>query len=151
MKPTPKGWPRITPAVYYEDPRAALDWLCKAFGFDVRLKVEGPDGSIVHSELGFGDDGLIMLGTAGAAAKEAWQKDYVSPKALAGRHTQSLALFVDDVDAHYARAREHGAKIVRELSTNDYGEDYWADRTYGALDPELHLWWFMQRMRDKKS
>jgi len=41
--------------------------------------------------------------------------------------------------------------IIREPRTDDYGDDYWADRTYGALDPEGHLWWFMQRMREPKS
>jgi uncharacterized glyoxalase superfamily protein PhnB len=152
MKPTPKGWPRITPAVYYEDQRAAIDWLCGAFGFTVRLKVEGEGGRLEHVELAFGDDSLIMLGTAGGdATRGAWQKDYASPKSLGGRHTQSLALFVDDVDAHCARARAHGARIVREPETSDYGADYWADRTYGALDPEAHLWWFMQRVREAKG
>lgn len=150
MKPTPKGWPRISSSVYYEDPRAAIDWLCRAFGFEVRLKVEGEGGRIEHSELTFGE-GLIMVGTAGSAASEPWQKDYASPKSLGGRHTQALAIFVDDVDAHCARAKSAGARIVRELATNDYGEDYWTDRSYGAADPEGHLWWFMQRLREPKG
>ena len=150
MKPTPKGWPRISSSIFYEDPRAAIDWLCKAFGFEVRLKVEGEDGHIAHSELTFGDEGLVMVGAAASKsepAREPWQRTYASPKSLDGRQTQAMCLFVDDVDAHYAHAREHGAKIVRELATNDYGPDYWADRSYGATDPEGHLWWFMQRMR----
>ncbi len=42
MKPTPSGWPRLSSSVFYDDPRAAIDWLCRAFGFEVRLKVEGP-------------------------------------------------------------------------------------------------------------
>jgi uncharacterized glyoxalase superfamily protein PhnB len=152
MKKTPTGWPRITPAVYYEDPRAAIDWLCRAFGFEVRLKVEGEGGRIEHSELTFAD-GLIMIGTAGTGsdAKADWQKFYVSPKQIEGRSTQGLALFVDDADAHHARARAAGAVIVREPKTEDYGDDYWSDRSYGAKDPEGHLWWFMQRMREPKT
>jgi uncharacterized glyoxalase superfamily protein PhnB len=152
MKNTPAGWPRITPSVYYQDPRAAIDWLCRAFGFEVRLKVEGEGGRIEHSELQFAD-GLIMVGTAdgGAPGKEAWQKLYASPKSLGGKGTQGLAVFVDDADAHCARARAAGAEIVREPRTDDYGDDYWADRTYGCLDPEGHLWWFMQRMREPKG
>jgi uncharacterized glyoxalase superfamily protein PhnB len=151
MKSTPAGWPRITPGVYYQDPRAAIDWLCRAFGFEVRLKVEGEGGRIEHSELQFGD-GLIMVGTAGPgdAAKEAWQKDYASPKSLGGKCTQNLAIFVDDADAHCARAKAAGAAIIREPKTDDYGDDYWADRSYGAKDPEGHHWWFMQRVRDPK-
>jgi uncharacterized glyoxalase superfamily protein PhnB len=152
MKKTPAGWPRITPSVFYEDPRSAIDWLCRAFGFEVRLKVEGEGGRIEHSELEFGD-GLIMVGTAGTAnpEKEAWQKLYASPKSIQGKSTQSIAIFVDDADAHCDRARAAGAQIVREPTTNDYGDDYWTDRSYGATDPEGHLWWFMQRMREPKS
>ncbi|MFO0568092.1 MAG: VOC family protein [Polyangiaceae bacterium] len=151
MQPTPRGWPRITPSVYYEDPSAAIDWLCRAFGFEVRLKVEGENGRIEHSELEF-CDGLIMVGTAsvGSAEKEAYQRHYASPRALGGKHTQGLAIFVDDVDAHAERARAEGARIFREPRTDDYGDDYWSDRTYGALDPEGHVWWFMQRVRDQK-
>jgi len=155
MKKTPAGWPRISSSVYYENPKAAIDWLCKAFGFEVRLLVEGEGGRVEHSELQF-DDGLVMVGTASTGnaanpAKEAWQKFYASPKSIGGKTTQGLAVFVDDVDAHCDRARAAGAQIIREPMTNDYGDDYWADRSYGALDPEGHLWWFMQRMRDRKS
>jgi len=93
----------------------------------------------------------VMVGTAGEGdkAKESWQQHYTSPRSIQGKNTQGLAVFVDDVDAHHARAKAAGARIFRELSTNDYGEDYWADRTYGAVDLEGHIWWFMQRMRDK--
>jgi uncharacterized glyoxalase superfamily protein PhnB len=152
MKNTPAGWPRITPSVYYQDPRAAIDWLCRAFGFEVRLKVEGDGGRIEHSELQLAD-GLIMVGTAdgGTPSKEAWQKFYASPKSVGGKTTQGLAVFVDDADAHCDRARAAGAEIIREPKTDDYGDDYWADRTYGARDPEGHLWWFMQRMREPKG
>ncbi len=151
MKSTPAGWPRISPTVYYEDPRAAIDWLCRAFGFEVRLKVEGEGGRIEHSELLFGD-GLIMVGTAGPGkpGNEAWQPFHASPKSLVGKNTQALASFVDDADAHCARARAAGATILREPKTDDYGDDYWADRNYGAKDPEGHHWWFMQRVRDPK-
>jgi uncharacterized glyoxalase superfamily protein PhnB len=60
-----------------------------------------------------------------------------------------LCFFVDDVDAHHAQATELGARIVREPKTTDYGDGYWTDRSYGALDCEGHLWWFMQRLRGK--
>ena len=144
MKPTPKGWPRLSGSVFYDDPAAAIAWLCEAFGFEVRLKVEGDAGVIVHSELCFGE-GLVMVG--GTGGKEPWQALYRSPKSIDGAVTQALAFFVDDVDAHHVRAVAAGAQVVREPITNDYGDDYWVDRTYGALDPEGHLWWFMQRIR----
>lgn len=147
MKPPPKGWPRLSASVFYDDPRAAIEWLCKAFGFEKRLVVEGDDGAIVHSELTFGE-GLFFVGSSGVNAKgEAWSSMNASPKSLGGKITGTLCFFVDDCDAHHKVAVEHGAKIMREPTTSDYGDDYWTDRSYGALDPEGHLWWFMQRIK----
>ena len=51
MNKPPQGWPRITAAVFYDDAAKAIDWLCEAFGFEVRLKIEGDGGRIEHSEL----------------------------------------------------------------------------------------------------
>ena len=152
MKSPPPGWPRLSCAVFYDDPAKAIDWLCRAFGLEVRLKVEGDDGAIVHSELIFGE-GLVMVAGAGRKDpdKEAWQGKYVSPRSIQGGNTQSIALFVDDADAHCTRARAAGAQVIREPRTEDYGDDYWSDRTYGALDLEGHLWWFMQRLRGPAS
>jgi uncharacterized glyoxalase superfamily protein PhnB len=147
MKNTPKGWPRISAALFYDDAGSAIDWLCRAFGFQVRLRVDGEGGRIEHSELTYGDDGLIMVGTAGGPRKTSM----VSPKSVGGRTTQSLMLFVDDVDAHCAGARAAGATITMEPAVHDYGDDHWADRSYGALDLEGHNWWFTQRVRDKKE
>ena len=148
MKPTPAGWPRLSSSVFYDDPRAAIDWLCRAFGFEVRLKVEGPDGVIHHSELCFAEALIMVSGTGG---KEPWQALYRSPRATGGFITQASALFVDDVYAHYQRALATGARVVREPITSDYGPEYWTDRSYGALDLEGHLWWFMQRLRSSSD
>ncbi len=149
MKPTPPGWPRLSQSVYYRDPAKGIDWLCHAFGFEVRLKVEHDGAGIVHSELTFGE-GLVMVGGTGRtdAGKAAWQALQKSPLDLEGANTQSICIFVDDVDAHCERARAAGATILREPETTDYGDDYWTDRSYGCLDPEGHLWWFMQRLRN---
>jgi uncharacterized glyoxalase superfamily protein PhnB len=135
-------------AVYYRDPQAAIAWLCTAFDFEIRLKVEGANGEIVHSELTYGD-GMVMVGGTGRTdpKKEPWQKLQTSPLDAGGGNTQSVCVFVDDCDAHHARAVEHGANIIRAPRTEDYGDDYWSDRTYGATDPEGHLWWFMQRVK----
>ena len=56
-------------------------------------------------------------------------------------------VYVDDVEAHCSRARAAGAQVVAEPELHDHGPDHWADRSYGAIDPEGHLWWFMQRVR----
>jgi len=144
MKPTPPGWPRISSAVYYVNASAAIDWLANAFGFDVRLKVEGEHGSIQHSELTYGD-GVVMVAQAGLPDKPAFRR---SPQSLSGANTQNMMVYVDDIEAHITRARAAGAKIIQEPETMDYGEDYWADRGYECEDLEGHHWWFMQRMRN---
>ena len=145
MNPTPPGWPRISPGVYYRDAARMIDWLCTAYGFEVRLKVEGDGGRIEHSELTFGD-GLIMVGEELHGVARRFETDRFSPL-NAHCNTQNLMVFVDDVDAHCAHARAAGARIVAEPELHDYGDDYWADRSYGAVDPEGHLWWFTQRIR----
>jgi len=150
MKQTPKGWPRISSGIYYDDAAKAIDWLCNAFGFDVRLRVEGEGGRIEHSELVYGD-GLIMVCQSGRKPGRDRAPEPVSPKAVGGGNTQCLLMFVDDVDAHCAHARANGAQIVDEPANHDYGADYWTDRTYGAVDLEGHMWWITQRLRDPKE
>jgi uncharacterized glyoxalase superfamily protein PhnB len=140
MKPTPKGWPRLASSVFYEDAGAAIDWLCRAFAFQIRIKVDGENGAIVHSELEYGEAVVMVSGVSA-------EKRHRSPRSFQGANTQSVMLYIDDVDAHCARARAAGAKIVIEPLVSDYGEEYWADRCYQAEDPEGHLWWFAQRMR----
>jgi uncharacterized glyoxalase superfamily protein PhnB len=142
MKPTPKDWPRISSSVYYDDPAAAIDWLCKAFGFKVRLKVEGEGGEIVHSELEYGE-GLIMVGSP----KQKNRAGRATPTSIGGQNTQNMMVFVDDCDAHCAHARASGAKILAEPESHDYGEEYWTDRTYETEDLGGHRWWFTQRLR----
>ncbi len=144
MKPTPEGWPRLSTAIFYEDAAKAIDWLCNAFGFEVQLKVEGEDGRIEHSELVMG--GALVMVSQADRAKMPWGR---SPRALGGANTQSCALYIDDVEAHCARARKAGAQIATEPKTSDYGEDYWSDRSYECVDPEGHHWWFMQRLTTK--
>jgi len=68
MKKPPEGWPRISSAVFYEEAGPAIDWLCRVFGFEVRLKVEGEGGRIEHSELVFGE-GLVLVGSTGSGEK----------------------------------------------------------------------------------
>jgi uncharacterized glyoxalase superfamily protein PhnB len=137
----PKDWPRISSSLVYQDAAKAIDWLCRAFGFEVRLKVEGDDGKIVHSELTLGG-GVIMVGSEGRRPLRN------SPRSIGDVNTQSLMVYVDNVDAHCARARAAGAQILEEPSVHDYGKEYWADRTYEAQDLEGHRWWFTERVRD---
>jgi len=148
MKPTPPDWPRLSSSLYYQDANRMIDWLCQAFGFELRLKVEGDAGRVEHSELSYGE-AVVMVGDERRGTR--WGVDMVSPRSLSGANTQGLMLYVDDVDTHCAQARAAGARIVDEPSVHDYGEDYWADRSYGALDPEGHFWWFSQRLRNRAA
>ena len=150
MKDTPRGWPRISSALYYREAAKMIDWLCEAFGFELRLKVEGDNGRVEHSELIYGD-GLIMVGQEKTGDASRFGVDMKSPSSLSGGNTQSMMVFVDDVEAHCKHAQAAGARIVDPPTVDDYGEDYWTDRSYGAVDPEGHLWWFTQRIRDPKA
>jgi uncharacterized glyoxalase superfamily protein PhnB len=134
-KAPPNGMPRITPNVFYDDLGAALEFLCKSFGFETRMAMPGPDGSLMHAELQV-DDGVIMLSPTVDDAH------WTSPRTQGGRVTQSLYIYVDGVDGHCERARAAGAQIVAEPE-----EMFWGDRTYVASDPEGHRWTFAEQTR----
>jgi uncharacterized glyoxalase superfamily protein PhnB len=144
MRNTPEGWPRISSALFYDDSAKAIDWLGRAFGFETRLKVEGDDGGIVHSELVFGD-GVVMVASVSRGPRRK------SPNSIGGANTQSIFAYVDDVEAHCARARGAGAKILSEPKTTDYGDEWWVDRGYEVEDLEGHRWYFAQRMNTAKK
>ena len=120
----------IIPSMRYRDAPAAIEWLCKAFGFTPLLVVPGEDGAIAHAELTLGQ-GMIMLGSAAANGPAA------GPPSENGPATHSVYVVVEDIDTHYDRARDAGANIVYEIEDQHYG-----GRLYGAMDPEGHLWYF---------
>ena len=146
MKPTPAGWLRFSPSLVYRDARAMIDWLCSAYGFELKLLVQSDDGAVEHSELSYGE-GLVMVSQEDIDGSPRFGVALRSPRSLAGANTQHIMVFVDNADAHCAQARAAGARIVAEPEDHDYGVEYWTDRSYGAVDPEGHLWWFSQRVR----
>ena len=150
MKPTPPDWPRLSVALFYDDPRRAIGWLCEAFGFTVRMVIDGPGGQVAHSELDYGEARVMVAGAGQAyCGTDPWRERLASP-AMAGRKlTANLFVYVDDADAHCAAARAAGAEIVSEPQTVDYGAEHWSDRNYAAYDCEGHLWWFAQRIATK--
>ena len=131
----PAGCQRVVPYLMYADAPAALKFLCEAFGFEEKLRMEGPDGTIGHAEIGY-QDNLVMLATAVA------DMGHASPKDLPGRHA-GLLCYVDDVDAHFQHAKATGANILSEPEDKFYG-----DRMYAAADPEGHQWWFATHVKD---
>jgi len=137
-KNPPEGWSTISAAVFYDDAGAAIDWLERVLGFTTRLRVDGDGGAVMHSELTYGD-GVIMVATP-------MRPHLKSPRSLGGANTQGLFFYVDDVDAHFARARAAGATIVSEPETKNYGEEYGSNRGYEVVDPEGHHWSVSQRL-----
>jgi PhnB protein len=129
----PEGYPSVMPYLLYEDSDAALEFLVNAFGFTEKLRMKDDGGRVSHAEVQM-NDGVIMLGTPPG--------DYKNPAKLGGK-TQSVYVYVDDVDAHYDRAKQAGAKIVREPGDQVYG-----DRNYGVEDREGHEWYFGTHVRD---
>lgn len=138
-------YPDVIPMIAYEDGVAALDWLAKAFGFQERDRWVEPDGTLSHGEMQTGD-GVIMLATP--------TPHYRGPK----RHRETceqarkwsevpyiidgVLVHVDDLDAHFARAKAAGATILSEIQDDSQG------RRYRAEDLEGHRWFFFERGRD---
>ena len=147
MKPTPPGWPRLSSALYCENAREAIAWYQRALGFTVEIIVDAPDGSVMHSELRYGES-IVMVAEGSAERAVRFGVQGRAPKAIGGPNTQNLMLYVDDVDAHCAQARAAGALVTSEPEDHDYGPEYWCDRSYGCVDPDGHLWWFSQRQRN---
>jgi uncharacterized glyoxalase superfamily protein PhnB len=116
-------------ALAYENAPAAIEWLCRAFGFEQRFATPGEEGRIVHAELEAGGS-IVMVGSAGGAFA------LRSPRGLGGA-THCMYLVVDDVDAHHRRALDAGAEIVRRPGDTLYGS-----REYVCRDPEGNLWRF---------
>ena len=115
-------------ALFYQDPKAALAWLEKAFGFELVMLLEDADGNVAHSQMEFGDS-YVMIG-------QEWSADHKSPKSVGGKNTQTVHIQLDtDIDAHFERAKAAGAVIDAEPTTQFYG-----DRTYRCRDLEGHIW-----------
>lgn len=135
LKNPPDGYTRINPYLIYEDAEEAIEFLTNAFGFIERMRMPGPDGTIMHCEMCY-DDGLIML------ASEFPEMGHKEPNQLDGV-CHNVHMYVDDVDAHHDQAVAAGAEITRPLEDQFYG-----DRTYGAKDCGGHHWYFAQHIKD---
>jgi uncharacterized glyoxalase superfamily protein PhnB len=117
----------VIPVLIYDDIEAAHDHLVRVFGFTSGGVDRAPDGTVVHGEVRLGDARIWLHRVGG---------DLASPRELTLLHG-GLVVHVDDVDAHFERARSAGARIDREPEDQPYGQ-----REYGALDLEGHHWWF---------
>src|SRR3954447_6377521 len=114
--------PTISPVLRYRDPAAALDFLERAFGFKRVQDYRDENGNVEHAEIGIGN-GLVMIGPE--------RDDAYGPHAGSGWTYVTVA----DADAHFARAKEAGAEIMRAIEDQDYGS-----RDYSARDPQGNVW-----------
>jgi len=120
----------LLPHIGYQNVAEACTWLGRVFGFKEAYRYGEP---VAGAQMYLGQ-AYIMLRSA--------RQGCMIPAHL-GYGTQNLTVFVEDVDAHYARAKEAGARIVEELRETEYGE-----RQYGAEDLDGHLWLFSRHARD---
>ena len=123
----------IIPALRYADANSAIDWLCRAFGFEKHLVVPEDDGSIAHAQLTFGN-GMIMLGSV---REDEFGRMIKQPDEIGGAETQSPYVIVKNVDKHCEQARSAGATVIMEPEDQPHG-----GRFYSCRDIEGHLWNF---------
>ncbi|OLC01617.1 MAG: hypothetical protein AUI15_05045 [Actinobacteria bacterium 13_2_20CM_2_66_6] len=135
-------YPAVIPMIAYENGPAAMDWLARAFGFRERARMLGENGRLSHGEMEAGD-GMIMLATPSPHYRgpkhhreecEQAQRWSEVPYIIDG-----VLVYVDDVDAHFHRAKEAGARILSPVEQGQEG------KRYRVEDIEGHRWMFMQR------
>jgi uncharacterized glyoxalase superfamily protein PhnB len=131
------GMPWLTPYLTVKDADAALDFYQRAFGFEKRMAMPGPDGRTKHAELAW-RDAVVMLGPEGGEGCPA-----KSPATSGTPSPVGLYLYCDDVDAMYARASSAGAKVPSPPQTM-----FWGDRVFQAIDPDGHNWTFATNVAD---
>lgn len=130
--PNPHG-STIIPCLRYRDAHAAIEWLCKAFGFEKHAVYENEDGGVEHAQLTFGS-GMVMLGEV---RDNEFGRHIAQPDEIGGRETQCACVTVSNCKSHYQQAKAAGAVIVDDYAEKDYG-----GAGYSCHDPEGHLWYF---------
>jgi uncharacterized glyoxalase superfamily protein PhnB len=125
---------RIIPVLVYENIAAAHDFLIEAFGFTSGGIQRTPEGSAVHAEVRAGDFAIWLHRVTA-------EHQLASPSSLAVS-SSGIVVHVEDVGAHFERARSRGALVEGEPRDMPYGQ-----REYGARDLEGHRWWFASPIR----
>ncbi|WP_027820979.1 VOC family protein [Paraburkholderia bannensis] len=127
--PRPAGVPWLTPYLTVRDARAAIAFFETAFGFAVRDSLED-DGAVMHVEMTYHDQLIVMFAPEGAFGSTAR-----TPKSSNAIAPQSFYLYVDNVDAVYARALDAGAKSLSEPQ-----DQFWGDRFAQVEDLDGYRW-----------
>jgi uncharacterized glyoxalase superfamily protein PhnB len=124
----------VIPCLRYRDAPAAIDWLCRIFGFEERLVVPGEGGRVIHAQLVLGG-GMLMLGSTDNAAASEYGRQIKQPDEVGGFETQSPYVVVADADEVYRKVKAAGGRIVIDIKDEDYG-----GRGFSCRDPEGRLW-----------
>lgn len=123
---------RIIPTMRYNDAQAAIKWLCEVLGFEEKMVVPGEASSIAHAQLTMGN-GMVMVSSARATE---YDNQVKPPQDLGGICTQSVYIYVENLDEHYESTVASGAEISIPFYDEEHG------RGYGVKDREGQLWNF---------
>jgi PhnB protein len=127
VKPIPDGYPQLTPYLCVDPADKAIEFYKKVFGATERMRMPSPGGKIGHAELQIGDSVLML-------SDEHPEFGALSPRSVGGTPV-TLSLYVEDVDSVFKKATAAGAKQLREVRDEFYG-----DRTGQFEDPFGHKW-----------
>ena len=135
VKPIPDGYPRVSPYLVVDGAADAIDFYTQVLGATERMRMGGPEGRVGHAELEFGDS-LVML------ADEHPEMGYVGPKKVGGTAV-TIGVYVEDVDKVFDAAVKAGAKSLRPVENQFYG-----DRSGQFEDAWGHRWNVMTHVED---
>jgi len=127
VKPIPDGYHAATPYLCVKGAASAIEFYKKAFGATELMRLAAPDGKVGHAEIKIGDAPIML-------ADEHPEMNFQSPQTLGGSPV-TLHLYVEDVDAFVLQAVAAGARLVRPVEDQFYG-----DRSGHLVDPFGHVW-----------
>ncbi len=127
VQPIPEGYPRVTPYLCVDGAGAAIEFYSRVLGATERMRMPAPDGKIGHAEVQIGDS-VIMI------SDEMPEMGFIGPRTVGGTPV-GLSVYVEDVDAVFDRAVKAGAKALRPVEDQFYG-----DRSGTFEDPFGHMW-----------
>jgi len=127
VKPIPEGYHSVTPYLVVQDGAGAIEFYKRAFGATELMRMAGPDGKVGHAEIRIGNSPIML-------ADEFPDMGALSPRSLGGSPV-SLLVYVEDVDAQFRQAIAAGAKEIRPVADQFYG-----DRSGVLEDPFGHVW-----------
>jgi PhnB protein len=127
VSPIPEGYYSVTPYLIVQDGAGAIEFYKRAFGATEMMRMDGPDGKVGHAEIRIGNSPVML-------ADEFPDMGARSPRSLGGSPV-SLLVYVEDVDAQFSQAIAAGAKELRPVKDQFYG-----DRSGMLEDPFGHVW-----------